>query len=232
MPLDVKAVRQEGLGLAGSAGRLLPCGPGVARAPTDYCNRARMELSCSLRRRAVQEAVDIAGALIAVKTTKIVESLSALSGLGGDLARSAVALLEAEVDQLRFDLARNWRRFLGLVLLAALLFGIVFWTLGALLFAAGAGLASALPVWAAALVVAAGLLVLALILLWILRVRARRLESPMATVRRRVGSHLAFWQDVLGQAARTGDTGSGSEPDDPSGGGTGGGAGGRLGGES
>jgi len=152
-----------------------------------------------------------------VKTTKIVESLSALSGLGGALARSAAALLEAEVEQLRFDLARNWRRFLGLVLLAALVFGIVFWALGALLFAAGAGLALVLPAWAAALAVAVGLLALALILLWIVRVRARRLESPVGTVKRRVGSHLAFWRGVLDEAARTGAADSERDADESSG---------------
>ena len=155
-----------------------------------------------------------------MKTTKIVESLSALSGLGGALARSASALLEAEVDQLRFDLAQNWRRFLGLVLLAALVFGVVFWALGALLFAAGASLANVLPLWAAALVVAAGLLALALILLWIVRVRARRLESPVGTVRRRVGSHLAFWQGILDEATRSSDAGSDRGPDESSGGGS------------
>ena len=130
-------------------------------------------------------------------TTKIVEALATLSGLGGSLARSAAALLEAEVEQLRFDLARNWARLLRLVLLAAFVFGAVFWALGALVFAAGAGLANVLPVWAAALAVAGGLLVLALILIRVVRARAGRLESPVGTVRRRVGSHLDFWRDVL-----------------------------------
>ena len=147
-----------------------------------------------------------------MKTTKIVESLSILSGLGGALARSGAALLEAEVDQLRFDLARNWRRFLGLVLLASLVFGIVFWALGALLFAAGAGLANVLPLWAAALAVALGLLAVAAILLWIVRVRARRLESPLGTLRRRVGSHLAFWQSVLAESAERGEADESGEP--------------------
>ena len=158
-----------------------------------------------------------------MKTTKIVESLSVLSGLGAALARSAGALLEAEVDQLRFDLARNWRRFLGLVLLAGLVFGVAFWALGALLFAAGAGLANVLPLWAAALAVAVGLLALALILLWIVRVRARRLESPVGTVKRRVGSHVAFWQALLDEAAGGRDTAAAAadgKPDEPSGGGS------------
>lgn len=153
-------------------------------------------------------------------TTKIVESLSTLSGLGGALARSAAALLEAEVDQLRFDLAQNWRRFLGLVLLAALVFGIVFWALGALLFAAGAGLANVLPLWAAALAVAVCLLALALILFWIVRVRARRLESPVGTLKRRVGGHLAFWQGLLDEAAGAKDAASDRDPDGSSGGGS------------
>ena len=150
-------------------------------------------------------------------TTKIVEALSTLSGLGGSLARSAAALFEAEVERLRFDLLRNWARFLRLVLLAALVFSVVFWALGALIFAAGAGLANVLPAWAAALAVAGGLLVAALVLCWVVRVRARRLESPLGTVRRRVGSHLAFWRGVLDDAAdgagadRTAD----EEPQDP-----------------
>lgn len=145
--------------------------------------------------------------------TKIVEALANLSGLGGSLARSAAALLEAEVEQLRFDLARNWSRFLRLVLLAAFVFGVAFWALGALLFAAGAGLARVLPVWAAALAVAAGLLVLAFILIRVVRVRARRLESPMGAVRRRVGSHLAFWRGVLEDEAGRGGTAPGSDED-------------------
>ena len=153
-------------------------------------------------------------------TTKIVESLTTLSGLGGALARSASALLEAEVGQLRFDLAQNWRRFLGLVLLAGLVFGVVFWALGALLFAAGAGLANVLPLWAAALAVAVGLLALALILLWIVRVRARRLESPVGTVKRRVGSHLAFWRGLLDEAAGRSDAASDRDPDESSGSGS------------
>ena len=138
--------------------------------------------------------------------TKIVEVLATLSGLGASLARSAAALLEAEVEQLRFDLARNWARFLRLVLLAALVFAAAFWALGALVFAAGAALATVLPVWAAALAAAVGLLALALVLLLALRARARRLESPLATVRRRAGSHLSFWRGVLDDAAgRDGD---------------------------
>ncbi len=154
-------------------------------------------------------------------TTKIVEALATLSGLGGSLARSAAALLEAEVEQLRFDLARNWARFLRLVLLAAFVFGAVFWALGALLFAAGAGLARVLPVWAAALAVAGGLLVLAFILIRVVQARARRLESPVATVRRRFGSHLAFWRGVLDDEADRG--GTASEPDEGDEGGASGG---------
>ncbi len=155
-------------------------------------------------------------------TTKIIEALATLSGLGGSLARSAAALLEAEAEQLRFDLARNWARFLRLVLLAAFVFGAVFWALGALLFAAGAGLARVLPVWAAALAVAGGLLVLAFILIRVVQARARRLESPVGTVRRRFGSHLAFWRGVLDDEANRGGTAPG--PDEGGEGGAPGGA--------
>lgn len=154
-----------------------------------------------------------------MKTTKIVEVLSVLSALGSALARSAAALIEAEVEQLRFDVARNWGRLLRLVLLAGLVFGVAFWALGALLFAAGAGLSSVLPVWAAALVVGGVLVALALILLWIARAQARRLESPTATVKRRVGSHLAFWRELLDEAIERSGA-SESETDDSSRGGS------------
>ena len=153
-------------------------------------------------------------------TNKIVEAVATLSGLGGALARSAAALLEAEVEQLRFDLARNWARLVRLVLIAAFAFGVVFWALGALLFAAGAGLATVLPAWAAALAVAGGLLALALVLLLAVRARFRRLESPVGTVKRRVGSHLAFWRGVLDDAAgRDGEGGEADEAADDSPGG-------------
>lgn len=154
-----------------------------------------------------------------MKTTKIVEVLSVLSALGSALARSAAALIEAEVEQLRFDVAQNWGRLLRLVLLAGLVFGVAFWALGALLFAAGAGLTSVLPVWAAALVVGGVLVALALILLWIARAQARRLESPTATVKRRVGSHLAFWRELLDEAIERSGA-SESETDDSSRGGS------------
>ncbi len=147
-------------------------------------------------------------------TNRLVEALANLSGSGGSLARSAAALLEAEAEQLRFDLARNQARFLRLVLLAAFVFGAVFWALGALLFAAGAGLARVLPPWAASLAVAAGLLALAFILLRVVRARARRLESPLGIVRRRVGSHLAFWRGVLENERDGGSPTAGTDGDD------------------
>jgi len=128
---------------------------------------------------------------------KVLQNLASLGSLGASLVRSAGALFDAEVEQLRFELAQNWSRLLRLVLLAAFLFGVVFWSLGALLFAAGAGLATVLPVWAAALGVGLGLLVLASLLFWVLRVRARRLESPLRTVSRRVARHFGFWRKVL-----------------------------------
>ena len=155
-----------------------------------------------------------------MKTTKIVEALSVLSALGSALARSAAALIEAELEQLRSDMARNWGRLLRLVLLAGLVFGVAFWALGALLFAAGAGLTSVLPVWAAALVVGGALVALALILLWVVRAQARRLESPTATVKRRVGSHLAFWRELLDEAIERSGGASESEADDSSRGGS------------
>ncbi len=128
---------------------------------------------------------------------RALEAAAVLAGIGGSLARSGAALIEAEVEQLRFDLGQSWARVVRLALLWGIVVGVAFWGVGALLFAAGAGLALVLPVWAAALVVAGALGVATVVLLVAVRRQLRRLESPARTVRRRVGSHFAFWRDLL-----------------------------------
>ena len=110
------------------------------------------------------------------------------------------ALLEvwrAELDTLQQDFQRSGR-YLGFALAflgAAAVLG--FWIVGLLLFALVALLHVWLPWWGASLIVLA-LFVLAAAILANLGVkRLKNVESPVTTVRRRVDSHLDWWQHGL-----------------------------------
>jgi len=118
-----------------------------------------------------------------------------------DLFRSlGEALLEvwrAELATLQDDLSRSGRQLgvaLGLFGAAAVL---LFWTVGLLLFALIALLHVWLPWWGAALIVLALFLIAMAILGRLGLNRLRKVESPVETVRRRVDSHLDWWQHGL-----------------------------------
>jgi O-antigen ligase len=128
------------------------------------------------------------------------------------------ALLEvwrAELDTLQQDFQRSGR-YLGLALAflgAALVLG--FWIVGLLLFALVALLHIWLPWWASSLIVLA-LFVLAAAILANLGVkRMKNVESPITTVRRRVDSHLDWWQHGLLAQPKTLDVEPLSESTDP-----------------
>lgn len=118
-----------------------------------------------------------------------------------DLFRSlGEALLEvwrAELATLQDDLSRSGRQLgvaLGLFGAAAVL---LFWTVGLLLFALIALLHIWMPWWGAALIVLALFLIAMAILGRLGLNRLRKVESPVETVRRRVDSHLDWWQHGL-----------------------------------
>jgi len=118
-----------------------------------------------------------------------------------DLFRSlGEALLEvwrAELATLQDDLSRSGRHLgvaLGLFGAAAVL---LFWTVGLLLFALIALLHIWMPWWGAALIVLALFLIAMAILGRLGLNRLRKVESPVETVRRRVDSHLDWWQHGL-----------------------------------
>jgi Putative Actinobacterial Holin-X, holin superfamily III len=113
------------------------------------------------------------------------------------LGESLVEVWRAEVASLQGDLERSGRH-LGLALAflgaAAVLF---FWIVGLLLFVLVSVLHIWLEWWGAALIVL-GLFVLGAGLLgWLGVRRLRQVENPMSTVRRRVDSHLDWWQHGL-----------------------------------
>lgn len=134
------------------------------------------------------------------------------------LGESLVEVWRAEIASLQGDLERSGRH-LGLALAflgaAAVLF---FWIVGLLLFVLVAVLHIWLEWWAAALIVL-GLFVLAAGVLGGLGYRRlRQVENPVSTVRRRVDSHLDWWQHGLLAKPQTLDvegttvTGRGDEP--------------------
>ena len=119
------------------------------------------------------------------------------------LGESLLEVIRAEVAALQDDFQRSGRHFgvaLGLFGAAAVL---LFWMVGLLLFVLITVLHVWLPLWAAALIVLA-LFVLAIAILGLLGMRhVRQVENPLETVRRRVDSHLDWWQHSLLNQPRT-----------------------------
>ena len=118
-----------------------------------------------------------------------------------DLFRSlGEALLEvwrAEMGTLQVDLQRSGRHLgvaLGLFGAAVLL---LFWTIGLLLFVLVSLLHVWLPWWGASLIVLALFLIAMAVLARLGLSRMRRVENPLETVRRRMDSHLDWWQHGL-----------------------------------
>lgn len=109
---------------------------------------------------------------------------------------SLLALGQAELQAFQRDLAESGRRALaGLgLLLGALIFA--FWTVGVATAFLVVLLARWLPPWGAALAVTGLLALLATGLALAGRARLRRLENPLATARRRMDDHLAWWQET------------------------------------
>jgi Putative Actinobacterial Holin-X, holin superfamily III len=135
------------------------------------------------------------------------------------LGQALFEVVRAEAEALGEDFRRSGVRLLRGVALLGGAAAVGFWTLGLLLFALIAVLMIWLQPWAAALIVA-GLFVAAAGLLAALGLRElRRLESPAASVRRRVSDHLDWWQTrLLGEpvpvrAARS--AAAPIRPDDP-----------------
>lgn len=110
------------------------------------------------------------------------------------------ALLEvwrAELGTLQDDLQRSGRHLtvaLGLFGGAVML---GFWIIGLVLFVLVSALHVWLPWWGASLVVLALFLIAAAILARLGLGKLRQVENPVQTVRRRMDSHLDWWQHGL-----------------------------------
>ncbi|MDX2000656.1 MAG: phage holin family protein [Thermoanaerobaculia bacterium] len=111
-----------------------------------------------------------------------------------DFGSSLLTLGRAELSAFQRDLSESSRRLLGALglFLAAIVFA--FWTVGVATAFLVVLLARWLPPWGAALAVTGLLALLATILALAGRARLRQVESPLATARRRMDDHLAWWQ--------------------------------------
>jgi Putative Actinobacterial Holin-X, holin superfamily III len=113
------------------------------------------------------------------------------------LGTSIIEVFRAELDALKEELSRSGRHLaIGLALLGVA-FVLLFWTLGALIFALGAVLAIWLQPWAAALVVVAIFTLAATLVAWRGWKRLERFDNPVESIRRRLEDHLEWWQHTM-----------------------------------
>ncbi len=119
------------------------------------------------------------------------------------LGEALLDVLRAELGALQGDLQRSGRHLgAGAALLAGAAM-LAFWSIGLILFVLVAALAVWLPLWGAALVVLALFLAGTALLAWLGKKRLQEVESPVASVRRRLDDHLTWWQgSFLGQPGR------------------------------
>jgi hypothetical protein len=115
-------------------------------------------------------------------------------GLLRSVHGSYLSVLRAEAAALGDDLTGSARRLGVALLLFFFAAGLALFALGALAFAAIAGLSLLLPAWAAALVVTALLLIGAGGVALVARRRLRAIEGPGAAVRRRLADHREWWE--------------------------------------
>ena len=118
------------------------------------------------------------------------EAASRIGQAGLDLAR-------AETQALTGDLKGSGRTLLRIILLFAGSLFLLFWSLALAAYAAVEVAGHWLPRWAAALVVFSLLLLFAAVMGWLAWRKLHRLETPAATVRRRVADHVGWWQRRL-----------------------------------
>jgi hypothetical protein len=115
----------------------------------------------------------------------------------GRIGHSAVDLWRAELQTLTGELGDSGRLLVRALVLGAIAAFLAFWALGLLFTAAVAALALALPLWAAAAIMLAVVALAAWLVARSAQSRFRSLESPVRTVKRRVGDHVAWWQQQL-----------------------------------
>lgn len=144
--------------------------------------------------------------------------------LFGAVGESFLDLMSAELGELEADLGRSGRLAVRVLAASALAAIFVFYATAGLGVLAVVLLDRVWPLWAATLAVALGLLLLAAVAGGLAYVWMRRLESPLTTLRRRMDSHVRWWQEEIlaeeltsseslgEQGAATGGGGAAEEP--------------------
>jgi len=113
------------------------------------------------------------------------------------LGESLLEVWRAELATLQDDLQRSGRHLATALGLLGGALVLLFWIVGLLLFVLIALLHVWLPWWAAALIVLLLFVLSTGLLVWLGVRRLHRVENPLETVRRRVDSHLDWWQHGL-----------------------------------
>ena len=112
-----------------------------------------------------------------------------------------LGVVRAELAALAADLGDSGKALLRAFALVAAAAGVVFWTVGLLLYFAVELLALVLPRWGAVGVVLALFALVALALVVVAKRGFARVESPTEVVRRRYEEHRLWWQDSVAQDA-------------------------------
>ncbi|MDX1740648.1 MAG: phage holin family protein [Rhodothermales bacterium] len=113
------------------------------------------------------------------------------------LGEALTQVLRAEWVELQGELGRSVRRVAGAGGFLVLAVFILFWAIGVFVISAVAGLAILWPIWAAALAVGGVLAGIGLVVGWVAWRKVKSVDSPGATVRRRVDDHVLWWQERI-----------------------------------
>ena len=120
------------------------------------------------------------------------------SALVREIGEAFLALLRAEVEAVARDLGDSGRALLRALVLAGFAFAVAFWALGLIVYLAVELLALVLPRWGAVGIVLAVFVLASAILAAVAARRLRAVESPAATVRRRMEDNRRWWRERIG----------------------------------
>lgn len=121
------------------------------------------------------------------KLDQLSENASALGGAGLDLAR-------AEARALTGELKLSGRALARVLLLVGACLCVLFWAIAVLVFVGIEVAALWLPRWGAGLSVFAAMLLIVGVLALIAKHRWGRIDTPAATLRRRLDDYLDWWE--------------------------------------
>jgi len=114
-----------------------------------------------------------------------------------EIGEAWIALLRAEAEAVARDLGASGRALLRALLVAAVAGAVAFWALGLVVYLAVELVALALPRWGAVAVVLGVFVLAAALLARLAASRLRAVETPAATVRRRLDDGRRWWRERI-----------------------------------